>query len=354
MLRVLVVEDSAVARRALVRTLESDPEIQVVGEATDGAHAVALVAQLKPDVVTMDVHMPVMDGLEATRRIMARSPTPIVVVSGTVRLSDVARSVQALQAGALTVLEKPGAAGRGDTDGHARVLIETVKVMAGVKVKPRPSDRTAGMTSNGSRPPATRPDHAARVDVVGVAASTGGPAALVSILASLPRTLPVPVLVVQHIQPGFERGLVSMLDRLSSLRVRLAVHGQAAEAGEVLVASSEAHLSLTASGLVAVERSAPVDGHRPSANVLFRSLARCYGPRAMGVVLTGMGRDGAEGLAELHRAGGRVIAQDEATSVVFGMPHAAQAARAVDRIVPLEGVADEISEAAGWGRPRPA
>jgi two-component system chemotaxis response regulator CheB len=349
-----VVEDSAVARRALVRILESDPALRVVGEAADGAQAVAMVAQLRPDVVTMDVHMPVMDGLEATRRIMERSPTPIVVVSGTVRLSDVARSVEALQAGALTVLERPAGAARGDVDGHARVLVETVKVMAGVKIKPHRGE-VWSVAANGSARPSVqglRSDRPERVDVVGVAASTGGPAALVSILASLPRTLPVPVMVVQHIQSGFERGLVSMLDRLSPLRVRLAVHGQPAEPGEVLVAPSDAHLALTEAGLVMVERSAPIDGHRPSANVLFRSLARARGTRAMGVVLTGMGRDGTDGLVELHRAGGWVVAQDEASSVVFGMPQAAAASGAVDRVEPLERIADAIADATARGRAR--
>lgn len=342
MLRVLVVDDSQVARKLLVSILNGDPALEVVGEAAHGAEAVALAARLRPDVITMDVYMPVMDGLEATRRIMGTTPTPIVMVSSSAPM-DVARSFQAVEAGALTLLEKPGGPGTPRFRALADELVTSVKLMAEVKVV----TRRLRMEPAGAVPVRAP---AQRVEVVSVAASTGGPAALATILGALPADLPAPLLVVQHIAAGFDAGLVNWLDRVSPLSVRLAVDGTGLRAGEVLVAPQDHHLGIDGAGRVSLSGADPIGGHRPSATFLFRSVARSYGPRAMGVILTGMGDDGAAGLLDLKRAGGPVIAQDRATSVVYGMPEKAAALGAVDQILPVESIAGAVVAACLPGR----
>jgi two-component system, chemotaxis family, protein-glutamate methylesterase/glutaminase len=347
MLRVLVVDDSPTARRLLVSVLGRDGELKVVGEATDGADAVRLAERLRPDVITMDVQMPGMDGLETTRRIMERHPAPIVVVSGGHDPADLTHSVRALEAGALAALRKPHGPGHPDFAAEAAELVRTVKLMAAVRVFRRRSAAAprAGSAPSGSADGA-RPGRRRAAELVAVGASTGGPAALAAILRALPVPVPAPVLVVQHITPGFDAALASWLEETTPLRVRLAADGQPLSPGEVLIAPAGAHLGLSGSARVELRPGPPVAGHRPSASHLFASVARVFGPRAVGVILTGMGRDGAAGLLDLHRAGGRVLAQDEASCVVPGMPAAAIAAGAVDEVVPLDQLAARI--AATW------
>ncbi|MQA99128.1 MAG: chemotaxis-specific protein-glutamate methyltransferase CheB [Actinobacteria bacterium] len=339
MLRVLVADDSAVFRSLLSRLLGSDPMIQVVGEAVDGRQAVTMAHRLKPDVITMDMHMPVMDGFEATRRIMETSPRPIVIVSASVDQRDVDRSFRALEAGAVALVGKPPAPTDAGFSSAVREILTTVKLMAEVKVvRRRPRSDVAG--------PGVRlaPELLDRVELVAIAGSTGAPAALATILGALPPDLPVPVLVVQHIAAGFEQGLVEWLQRGSSLRIRLATSRLPLRPGEVVVAPNGRHLAV-ARGAAILDGSGPVDGHRPSATHLFNSVAAAYGANAVGVILTGMGSDGARGLVELKRSGGHVIAQDQATSVVYGMARSAVALGAVDRVLPLDSIAAAIVEA---------
>jgi len=343
MLRVLVVDDSEVARRLLAEVLGRDPGLQVVGEASSGAEALRLAAGLRPDVITMDVQMPGMDGLETTRRIMERHPAPIVVVSGGHDPGDLAHSVRALDAGALAALRKPHGPAHPGFAAEAAELVGTVKLMAEVKVFRR---RPAATPAPVATPAAPLPARRLPAELVAVGASTGGPAALATVLRGLPATTPVPILVVQHITPGFDAALATWLDETTPLPVHLAVDGQALRPGEVVIAPAGTHLGLSGAARVELGRGPPVDGHRPSATHLFTSVARVFGPRALGVILTGMGSDGAAGLLELRRAGGTALAQDEASCVVAGMPGAAVAADAVDQVVPLGELAARI--AAAW------
>jgi two-component system chemotaxis response regulator CheB len=338
-IRVLVAEDSTTARELLVEVLRSDPAFVIAGEARNGLEAVAMTRQLRPDVVTMDIRMPRVDGFEATRRIMVETPTPIVIVSSVYDDRDVETSMHALRIGALAVLPRPAGPGTQGFDDQCRRLLQTVKAMARVKVVRRWPDR----------PPLPPPAPAAhtgypRFGVVAMAASTGGPAALARILSELPADFAAPVLLVQHIAPGFVDGLAAWLNTAASLPVRVAADGDALEAGTVYLAPDDHHLCVPDSSRIGIARSAPVNGFRPSATVLFESVARAFGPSALAVILTGMGEDGVAGLRVIRQCGGRIVAQDEETSVVFGMPGAAVAAGLADVTLPLGAIAPRLQQ----------
>jgi two-component system chemotaxis response regulator CheB len=341
MLRVLVAEDSITARELLVSILRSDPDIVIVGEASNGVEAVVMTRELKPDVVTMDIRMPTMDGFEATRQIMAEAATPIVIVSATYDERDVEVSMHALRAGALTVLAKPPGPEAAEFDDHCRRLVRTVKAMAEVKVVRRWSDRR-----HVDRP-APVPQRLVRPRLVAIAASTGGPAALARILSTLPREFDPPVLVVQHIAPGFVDGLAAWLNTTAALPVRVAKDREALRPGTVYVAPDDHHLVVEDRSTLAVSRTPAVDGFRPSGSVLFESAAHVFGNSLVAVILTGMGEDGVAGLRAVRSAGGRIIAQDEESSVVFGMPGAAVAAGLADVTMPLGAIAPRLRELAG-------
>ncbi len=333
----LVADDSASGRALIRGILDADPDLDVIGQATDGLEAVDLADRLEPDVITMDVDMPGLDGLEATRRIMAQAPRPIVLVSG-VLVPDLGNSFRALEAGAVTLLAKPGGPGSPAFAREAAELVATVKLMAGVKLVRRSWFRTAdGSASTPAAAPAVRPTGPLRV--VAIAASTGGPPAVAQVLRMLPAGWSVPVLVVQHIGAGFDVGLARYLDECCALPVALAQDGQALRGGRVHVSPADRHLGVAAGPRLTVSPGGPIDGYRPSANHLFRTAAAVFGPGAAGVVLTGMGRDGADGLLALRRAGGLAIAQDEATSTVYGMPRQALVSGATDAVLPVEEIA---------------
>jgi two-component system chemotaxis response regulator CheB len=342
-LRVLVVDDSEVARRLLISILTADADLEVVGEAATGEEAYEQARRLKPDVITMDLHMPTMNGLETTRKIMEDSPRPIVMISSDRNASHVAGSFEALEAGALTVLRKPELNGDGDR-AQLLELTETVKLMAGVKVFRRRKFRRR--RSAGTPPRYSRNDE---IEVVAIGSSTGGPAALRTILETLPPTMPVPILVAQHLAKGFDRGLSDWLDSVSELRVTLAADGMRPLPGDVVIAPCGLHLGVDKDRRVRLSDTRPIGGHRPSANYMFESVARVYGPRALGVILTGMGDDGTVGLQTLKAAGATVLAQDEATCVVYGMPRAALRAGVVDETLPLSDIGLRIVEALRLG-----
>lgn len=342
MIRVLIAEDSATVREMLVAILSADPEIEVVGEARDGVEAVELTHARRPDVVTMDIHMPNLDGFEATRRIMAEVPTPIVIVSGTVDVREVEISMHALRIGALTLLPKPPSPLAPEFDELARRYVQTVKAMARVKVvrvrgdattPPRPGPPDAGTA-------AARTRGAPRI--VAIAASTGGPAALGRVLGGLPASFALPIVVVQHIADGFVRGLATWLETTTSLHVVVARDGERLAPRSVYLAPDGHHLRVAPGATIAVARGPAIGGLRPSADALFESVAQVYRRAVVAVILTGMGRDGVDGLTAIRAAGGVVIAQDEATSVVYGMPGSAVAAGVADEVLPLDAIAARI------------
>ncbi len=340
MIRVLVADDSATFRAILRTVLVTAPDLEVVGEACDGEEAVARTLALRPDVVTMDVQMPRMSGLEAIRRIMGRAPTPVIVVSAEVSGDEQRLSFEALRAGAVEVLPKPRRSGAGSFEHQAEAIRAAVRAVAGTDLSV-PRKRAAR-----ARPIV---GELGRARAVGIAASTGGPAALARILAPLPGEYGIPILVVQHIAPGFEEGLVRWLQGETRLRVRLADDGAPVGPGEVLVARGGRHLA-PAGGRVRLDDGPSLRGFRPSGTVMFRALAAEYGAGAAGLVLTGMGDDGAAGLRAVREAGGFTAAQGPASSVVHGMPGAALASGAARFSLEIEEVPGVLLALAGSGR----
>jgi two-component system chemotaxis response regulator CheB len=353
MIRVLVVDDSPTARALLVEILRGDPEIEVVGEAKDGLEAVEQTIKLRPDLVTMDVRMPRLDGFAATKEIMIVAPTPIVIVTASLEPREVEVAMQSLRTGALAALRKPPGPRSAGFEEAARRLVTTVKAMAHVKVVRhwRPLGGAADQvpaTKEQRRAPAPGPASSLPRpfrQVVALAASTGGPAALHRLLSQLPGDFAAPVLVVQHNSQGFMNGLVSWLNGSCDLSVKIAEQGEALQPHTVYVAPDDRHLGVSAQAVVTLSAAPPVGQFRPSGTFLFESAARAFGPSLVAVILTGMGDDGVEGLRAVRQAGGRVIAQDQASSVVWGMPGAAVAAGLADEVLPLDMIPARLVEA---------
>ncbi len=329
-IRVLVADDSELFRELLARVVAAEPGFEVVAVAADGNEAAAQAERLKPDVITMDLNMPDADGFSGIARIMAETPTPILVLTAN---PEEAVGFRALSLGALDILEKPQATT--DLDEYGQLLRSRLRLLAGVKV----IRHLRGLRERRLAPP--RP--AARPDLVVIGASLGGPRALATLLRGLPAQFPVPIAVVQHIADGFTEGLASWLATESRLDVREAEDGSPLRPGRVLLAPTGRHL-LVIEGVARLSDAPPVDTFKPSVTPLFVSAARAYGARACGVLLTGMGRDGAEGLRAIKDAGGLTIAQDEATSAVFGMPRAAIELGAVDRVLPIDDIPRALLE----------
>jgi two-component system chemotaxis response regulator CheB len=350
---VLVVDDSALMRRVIWGLLEQDPGILVVGSAVDGLDAVAKVRELKPDVVTLDVEMPRLDGLQTLGYLMSENPVACVMLSAyTPRGAET--TLRALDYGAVDFVQKPGGALSLDMERVKDELLAKVKVASSVDLKRLPfkpgsapapplSPRSGVVVARRLSP---RADHGG---VVAIGTSTGGPRALSVVIPGLPENLPAPVLVVQHMSAGFTRSLAERLGRESRMRVKEAEAGETLVAGTVYLAPGDWHLSVERDGpagapKACLDQKPPILGVRPCADVLFQSVAEVYGGKALGVVLTGMGRDGAKGLRAMKARNARVIAQDEASCVVYGMPRAAVAAGCVDRVLPLDRVAAAIVE----------
>ncbi len=336
-----MVEDSLTVRKHLREVLESDADVEVVGEAEDGKHAIELCQQVRPDVVTMDMMLPLMTGLAATEYIMAHCPTTILICSSSVNRGELFKTYDALAAGAVDVLDK--ARGDNPDDEWERRFVATVKLVSHIRVITHPRARLGALGRSQTGPaPGPAPAAAAaaaperQYDLVAVGASTGGPAALVDILRGLPREFHLPLLIVLHINEPFGAAFAEWLDGQTDRRVSYARDGDlvASAAGRVVMAPPDHHLTVSG-GRLRLTHAAERNSCRPSVDVLFESIARECGRSAAACLLTGMGRDGAAGLLEIRRAGGLTIAQDEATSVVFGMPHEAVRLGAAERVLPL-------------------
>lgn len=346
-IRVLVVEDSPSVREFLVYLFASDQEIQVIGTASNGEEALAAVEDKKPDVITMDLHMPKMNGCTATRAIMENFPTPIVVVTGSPAVDTMATTNSALAAGALAVVKRPAGIGHPDHAATARELIQTVKLMSEVKVVRRWTQRKAPAFDN-NKPPATpeRETLARELRLVAIGSSTGGPLVLQQILSKLSQGFPVPVVIVQHIAQGFTEGFAQWLQESSGFPVCLAANGELVQPGHAYVAPNGFQTTVDIFGRIALHSSGQENGHQPSVSCLFRSVAAAFGPSAVGVLLTGMGKDGAAELGLMKARGAVTFAQDKDSAVVHGMPGAAIALDAASHVLPPDKIAEMLTNLA--------
>ncbi len=352
-IRVLIVDDSAFMRNALGKMLASDPDIEVAGIARDGVEALEKVALLKPDLVTMDIEMPRMDGIEALRRIMATSPLPVIMVSS-LTTEGARATLEALEIGAVDFLSKNLA------DLSLNILQVREALLEKVKQIGRRRMRQAGrLPARGPQPtaaaappaggPKTEYRKERRIAIVAIGTSTGGPKALQDVIPRLPKDFPVPTVIVQHMPPAFTAAFADRLNDLSKVRVKEAEEGEVLKPGVVLVAPGRGHLSVRRGRVgecyVTIDENRPELIYRPSADVMMLSVADIFPGRALGVILTGMGNDGEKGMRAIKASGGRTLAQSEETCVVYGMPKAAVEAGVVDREVPLAEVVGEIINA---------
>lgn len=341
MIKVLIVEDSDVVSMILKAMLDAEPDIEVIGRARTGYEAILLTRRLNPDLITMDIRMPEMDGLTAIREIMSTTPKGIVVISSNVD-DELHIGFRAIDEGALAVLEKPCALGDADFVSIHRAIVDTVRAMAEVKLVKRMNHglrsqiRYAGWEQDSRK-----------FDMIAIASSTGGPQALKQILSSLPASFSLPIVIVQHISKGFVSGMVSWLNEFSLLQLKIAEDNEFLLPATVYFAPDDHHclVNRTANGLrINLDKASAVNGFRPSATPMFNSVAFACPHQAVGVILSGMGNDGAEGLLSMRRQGCVTLAQNEGTSIVFGMPSAAIAIDAVDDVLPLENIAEHLTK----------
>ena len=335
---VLLGDMSSTTRRIVVGALQDEPDMQSVGELRPKDDVVALIKQSRPNLIIIGIGAKGQDPYETTKRIMAEAPTPIVLITNGDDVGDVQASVHALQSGALAVLSTPESTDPGGAEDARRRFVAALRAMSEVKVVRR--WRETGKPREGS--PAPVPRRARSPRLIAIAASTGGPAALQQLLSDLPPDFPVPILVVQHIANGFTEGLVQWLNTVCSLTVKIAVHGEAFKPRTVYFAADGSHLGVSRRATIMLSDEPPIDGFRPAANFLFDSAAKVFGQDLAVVVLTGMGRDGVAGLRTVRQLGGDVIAQDEASSVVYGMPRAAYEEGLVDSVLPLSFIAPAL------------
>ena len=337
--RVLVVDDSAFMRRVIADAIASQPDMEVAGVAHNGLDALLKVEQLQPDVVTLDVEMPDMDGLTALRHLMARYPRPVVMLSSQTQHGAIT-TLRALSIGAVDFVAKPSGAISLDFSRVREELLQKIRAAALARVR-------AQVASTRRTPEATRVPRAkspgAFEHLVVIGCSTGGPRALAALVPELPAEAPTAYLIVQHMPAGFTRSLAERLDASGPIAVREAVAGDRLEGGTALVAPGDYHLRLSPSGAVELDQAARVHGVRPSVDVALESVSERFGSKTVAVILTGMGQDGAAGAAVVRQAGGHVLAEDESTCVVWGMPRAVVERGLAHRVAPLDGIAEAIA-----------
>ena len=346
MIRVLIVDDLPVVREFLTHILESDPEISVIGTACNGEEAIVAVREMRPDVVTMDVHMPKMDGFEATRHIMETTPVPIIIVSGSVDPREVSMTFRAVEAGAVAFVARPAGIGHPDHEKNVKELLQNIRAMSGVRVI-----RRWPRSASEEKSPALQEKEirraASEIWLVAIGASTGGPVVIQRILNSLARDFPVPVLIVQHMAPGFTTGFVDWLAQSAGIPVKLAGHGELLHPGCAYVAPDGFDMLVEKDGRIMLRKGDSSKSHCPSVSQLFRSVAEVYGKNAAGILLTGMGRDGAEELRQMKERGAVTIAQDEESSIVYGMPGEADHLNAATYILPPDSIIDVLKRLVG-------
>jgi len=344
-LRVLVVEDSLTVRERLCEVVARDPDVELVGQADDGKRAIELCRELRPDVVSLDMMMPLMTGVAATEYIMAHFPTPILIVSSSTNRGEIFKTYEALAAGAVDVLDKP--LGDEADDAWERRFLSTLKLVSRIRVITHPRARLAASFPSSTPPKFFPPQPAASAsdyEVLAIGASTGGPGAIITLLNALPPDFDLPILLALHINEMFAPAFAEWLDGQSGRRAAYPRDGDpvTAHSGRVAIAPATHHM-LVRGGRLRLTLDPERHSCRPSVDVLFESVAREYGPAAAAVLLTGMGRDGAAGLLDIRRAGGFTIAQDEATSVVYGMPREAAMIGAAMRVLPLAEIGPAIA-----------
>jgi two-component system chemotaxis response regulator CheB len=334
--RVLIVEDSTLIAHMLTKIFNATKDIEVIGVAGDGEKAVSMTEKLRPDVVTMDIHLPKMNGYEATKRIMAFCPTPILVVSSSHYALEINMTFNAIYCGAIDVIEKGPFENKAGSAHFEKELLEKVRLLAHIKVIHKPAWQI---------PLPAKKEKASKIldtFIVGIAASTGGPRIIHTILSQLPKTLNFCVLIVQHIAPTFTEGFAQWLSAGTFRDVQVAKSGSPVKADLVYVAPGNAHLKLSPEGSLVLSHTPPEGSHCPSANVLFRSIAEVAGRHSLGVILSGMGVDGLEGLKEMRKQKAHIIAQDEASCVVYGMPKACVDAGIVTTVAAKDKIAEAI------------
>ena len=336
--RVLIVDDSVLVRALLRELLESDSEIEVVGEAANGREAIDQVLLLKPDLVTMDLEMPIMGGHEAIQQIMAQSAVPILVVSS---LDDAKNAYEAISNGALDVVSKPQLASF-----EVGQFTKKVKNLSKIKVIKHLRSLSSLSISTAKTGKLTRPSpvslESAGKDIFVIASSTGGPQALLAILQKLPLDFTAPIVVAQHISKGFESGLVEWLNQNVSLRVKVADNSELLISGQIYIAPANFNMTIGKNRCVTLSTSLESDIYHPNCDILLTSAAQVYGQKAVAVICTGMGRDGAAGMEAIRAVGGVTLAQDEKSSVVFGMNHEAISRNCIDHVLSLEAIASKI------------
>lgn len=336
----MLVEDSPTVRTLLCHIIDRDPRLQLAAVCVSAEEALDSIEQVAPDVISMDIRLPGMDGLEATRRIMSEHPTPIVVIADSIHDTTLGIAMNALKAGALSVVEKPAGPGASAYDRVADAIATQLFIMSQVTVIRR---RNAGIRHVAPRTSALQAAPPMRPTIIGMAASTGGPPALAAVLGALDKAFPVPILVVQHMGAPFMEGFASWLNSQTDLTVKLAESREMPVPGVVYVAPGDSHLELAPGNFLRLTSEPPLASQRPAATYLFQSLARVAGPRAVGVLLTGMGEDGARGLLDMKGAGAFTIAEDETTSVVYGMPAAAVRMGGVSLSLPQDMIAARLN-----------
>jgi len=339
-IRVLVVDDSVVIRKLLCETLSQDEDLDVIGSASDGHIALAKIAQMRPDLITLDVEMPVMNGLQALASLRKLYPRLPVIMFSTLTERGASATLEALTLGASDYATKPSQTGGFDVAAD-RIRLELIP-----KIKALGRRATYALRETPALPKADIGEHSP-IEIVAIGTSTGGPNALAEVLPRIPKDFPVPLVVVQHMPPTFTRLLAERLSRLSAIPIREGRAGMALAPGEAWIAPGDFHMKILRAGkrtILNLNQSPPENSCRPSVDVMFRSVAEAYGGKVLGVIMTGMGSDGVLGARAIRDAGGEIIVQDEASSVVWGMPGLVHASGLANAVYPVQSLADEITE----------